>query len=390
MTQHMRYDLLKTEPNWMCIDSEKRAKDFNDWYLTAQFRARPHKEPRVTVLEIVGPYLDGHFFALSPLQRILPDLGTIIIRDSKLHLSGSSMSPYLEIRVLHSIVSIKDSINWIAAEEESLLLASRCSHINLSGHAHCVAADCSIFTRGACSVEAHGLTRIDSWSSVRARLFDSSTCHADSPELVELHDTSSARVLCGTVHAYDNSRVLADRSTVYLHGAAKARLFDEECTVHVDTTTGTTTNTTINNENVFPAALTPEQYCKWFGVQVRDGHAILYKVVGLDNTPYFYSAAGVTYEVGKEYTTGVDKNIHEDCSYGIHAAPLSVCLQMAGELQWGTEFKVYEVSIPLDSMVVPYGTEGKVRTSRMKVLRELPPLSSLMTKIPDTFPDVHV
>ena len=64
-----------------------------------------------------------------------------------------------------------------------------------------------------------------------------------------------------------------------------------------------------------------------------------------------------------------DSNVKEDCSYGIHISTLNWALNFGKN--WNN-LAILEVKTKISDIVLPEGSDGKVRTSKVKVIREVP------------------
>jgi len=120
-------------------------------------------------------------------------------------------------------------------------------------------------------------------------------------------------------------------------------------------------------------------YLDFYGLETRNGQAILYKSVRSNlashNDPKFQ------YEVGKEHTEKCDQNTDKDCSNGLHVSHLAWAIDF-GRSSGSNDFKILECAVPIDKIVLPKKCDGKVRTSELTVLREVPPSEwSIMGKI---------
>ena len=64
-----------------------------------------------------------------------------------------------------------------------------------------------------------------------------------------------------------------------------------------------------------------------------------------------------------------DPDVSDDCSYGIHISHMNWALNFGR--QW-EDLAIIEVETKISNIVLPTRSEGKVRTSEVKVLREVP------------------
>jgi hypothetical protein len=120
------------------------------------------------------------------------------------------------------------------------------------------------------------------------------------------------------------------------------------------------------NARIVTLPQTVQEYCDFYGIAAKDGSAILYKAVRPNLTSFHDN--NFRYEIGKATTNECDPDTGYQCSYGLHVSHL----HWAIDFGCGKDFKILECAVPLDKIVVPQNTNGKVRTSELLVLREVP------------------
>lgn len=76
-----------------------------------------------------------------------------------------------------------------------------------------------------------------------------------------------------------------------------------------------------------------------------------------------------TYIIGEIKTETCDQNVNNTCSYGINISPLHFALDFG---RGWPDLAILEVEADIDKIVIPRGTGGKLRTSEVKVIREVP------------------
>ncbi len=115
-----------------------------------------------------------------------------------------------------------------------------------------------------------------------------------------------------------------------------------------------------------------QEFINFFGIKVEDGVGTFYKAVrktpeGLYRSDHDYS---FFYEIGEEKEeSNLDRDASEDCGRGIHISTLQFALNY-GE-SW-RNLAILECTSKLEDIVCPDNTEGKVRTSKVMVVREVP------------------
>lgn len=114
------------------------------------------------------------------------------------------------------------------------------------------------------------------------------------------------------------------------------------------------------------------EFMDFYGISHTKTKAILYKAVHKTSDGKYYS----NYNKAFIYKTGETcklKNINTDvqntCGEGIHISHLNWALNYGND--WG-DLAILEVETKINDIVCPINTDGKVRTSEVKVLREVP------------------
>jgi hypothetical protein len=100
-----------------------------------------------------------------------------------------------------------------------------------------------------------------------------------------------------------------------------------------------------------------------------NGNLIMYKAVHKQSMFVADYDKTFTYEVGKEYSHEIDMNTTNSCAKGLHCS----------YLQWAVAFgrswhdlAIIELEVNPNDCIVSSDTDGKLRTSKLKVLREVP------------------
>ena len=75
------------------------------------------------------------------------------------------------------------------------------------------------------------------------------------------------------------------------------------------------------------------------------------------------------YFMGEVIQEHCDQDVTKDCSYGIHISHMNWALRFGGGWK---DLAIIEVETKINDVVLPRNTDGNVRTSEVKVLREVP------------------
>ncbi|MCF7843883.1 hypothetical protein K9M47_03220 [Candidatus Gracilibacteria bacterium] len=113
-----------------------------------------------------------------------------------------------------------------------------------------------------------------------------------------------------------------------------------------------------------------KMYSKLYPVETKGKKAILYKAVHKRDDVYFsdYNNS-FTYTIGETKEENCDKNKSESCSAGIHLSHLNWA-RLFGK-NW-EDLAILECETDIKDIVVSEDCDGRIRTSKIKVLRELP------------------
>jgi len=164
-------------------------------------------------------------------------------------------------------------------------------------------------------VTAYGSSQVRACDSSQVRACDSSQVTAYDSSQVTAYGSSQVTA-CGSsqVTAYDSSQVTA-------YGSSQVRACDSS---QVTATPLVAITITKGNPKVtgghqirVPKFDTPELWCQFYGIEIKDGVAILYKGVGDD----FKSPKGTYYTPGTIPVAEDWDDGKEECGGGLHFSP---------------------------------------------------------------------
>ena len=111
-------------------------------------------------------------------------------------------------------------------------------------------------------------------------------------------------------------------------------------------------------------------FMDFYGINHTKTKAIFYKAVRKEDGTYHSDYRNdFIYEIGKYKTEECDDDIEDNCSYGIHISHRDWAINFG---QNWSNLAIIEVETKISDIVLPKYTDGKVRTSKIKVLREIP------------------
>ncbi len=196
----------------------------------------------------------------------------------------------------------------------------------------------SVVARGNSSVEARGN------SSVEAR---------ENSSVVAWENSS--------VVAWENSSVVArENSSVVARG--NSQIVDRLLTGKIQVS---------GNARIVYMPKTIHEFMDFYGIKHTKTKATFYKVVHKDCDGRLISDfdSNFEYKEGEIKTENCDTDINVDCSFGIHISHLDWALRFGSG--WHN-LAIIECEVKISDIVMPKNTDGKVRTSKIKVIREVP------------------
>ena len=203
----------------------------------------------------------------------------------------------------------------------------------------------SVEARGNSSVEAWGNSSVEAWENSRVVARENSSVEAWGNSSVVAWGNSS-------VEAWGNSSVVARGNVQVLDClvGGKIEISGNARIVH-------------NPKNI-------HEFMNFYDIKHDKKKAVFYKAVHKKDNRYFsdYNNSFL-YNIGQEIKIECDTNVNEDCSYGIHISHLDWALNYGAK--WH-DLAILEVDTDIDKIVLPKNSDGKVRTSEITVLREVP------------------
>lgn len=228
-------------------------------------------------------------------------------------------------------------------------------------------------------VKAYNTTEVCSYDNSLIELYGYANAIAKDHCTLVMQEDSSAFVYnyCRVI-AHDHSMVECrdacnidayDNSFIWLGDDCFANLFNNSyvkiCSDNV--------KYKINNQaKIIDLYDTIDDYLKSYNVKDNGDTLILYKAVCHKNGRYFSNFdRKFEYVIGeKAYENNINLSTKEVCGKGLHIAPLDWVLP--GCMVYYNDWAILECEVPKDKIVLPRFTDGKVRTSELTVLREVP------------------
>ena len=112
------------------------------------------------------------------------------------------------------------------------------------------------------------------------------------------------------------------------------------------------------------------EFLDFYGISHTKTKATFYKAVRKNNNKYLsYYDQAFEYQIGEVTSIDCDKDTLNDCSFGLHICHLNWALNFGRDWE---DLAILEVETKIKDIVLPQKSDGKVRTSSLKVLREVP------------------
>src|SRR6266850_2589352 len=321
------------------------------------------------------------------LDKLKPDFeGTIYIE------GGEQYSPLeLSIAFEDARVIVRGEA-WVRLRESSHAELWESSHAELRESSHAVLRESS---HAVLWESSHAELRESSHAELRgsshAVLWESSHAELRGSSHAELRESSHAE-LWGSSHAvlWESSHaVLWESSHAVLWESTVAKLFGEAIVtarsakeivcagynvISVRKSDQKKINIVVNKNSYLK--ITPdfdpifEHYAKLYPVEVKRKKAVLYKAVHKDGDTYHSDYdRSFKYEIGKKIEIKCDPSQESSCRQGLHVSHKSWARDFGAS--WN-DLAILECEVPVDKIVVSKDCDGKVRTSQLKVLREVP------------------
>ena len=204
----------------------------------------------------------------------------------------------------------------------------------------------SVVARRNSSVEAWENSSVEAWGKSSVVAWGNSSVVAKGNSSVEAWGNSS-------VVAWGNSSVVARGNTQVVNRQINGKI------------------NISGNARIVYMPKNINDFIDFYNIKHTKTKAIFYKAVrkGEDGKYHSDYNSEFIYEIGKFKTEKCNEDIEDDCSYGIHISHRDWAIDFGRN--W-SDLAILEVETKISDIVLPKYTDGKVRTSKIKVLRELP------------------
>jgi len=228
----------------------------------------------------------------------------------------------------------------------------------------------SVEARENSSVVARENSSVEAWensfvkalgnSSVVA-LGNSSVVALENSSVVAWENSSVVAQKNSSVEAWDNSFVKAlGNSSVVARGNVQVFDYLQNAKIQIS-----------GNARIVYNPKTIHEFMDFYGIKHTKTKAVFYKAVRKDSNGVLRSnyIDYFTYEIGKFKTEDCCTDVDRDCSYGIHISHLNWALEFGKD--WNN-LAILEIETKIADIILPKQSDGKIRTPKIKVLREIP------------------
>ena len=236
----------------------------------------------------------------------------------------------------------------IAATDNSIVEAYERSSVYAWRNSTVIAYDNSyVCSRGNGKIFANGNSTVEAWGYGEITATE--------------HSIVDAFVGYNTIHAEEYSSVWVHCMDVPITATGKSRIINNVFNTNIKLS---------GDAYVVSRPETIQEFMNFYGVAHDKTNATLYKVVRKVNGKYVSDhCPDFEYVVGEYKSEKCDPDITKICASGIHIAPLDKALKLGQD--WDN-IAVLEVETNIFDIIIPMYHNGKVRTSKVKVIREVP------------------
>jgi hypothetical protein len=219
----------------------------------------------------------------------------------------------------------------------------------------------SVMARENSSVRAYGNSYVEARENSSVRAYENSSVEAYGNSSVRAYENSSVR-------ANGNSSVMArENSSVRAYGNSYVEAYGNVQVV--DSLQGAKIQISGNARIVYNPK-TIHEFMDFYGIKHDKKKAVFYKAVHKKDDLFISNYnTNFIYRVGETVKEKCNPDIEQDCSFGIHISHLNWALDFGKD--WN-DLAILELETDIDKIVLPKNSDGKVRTSEARVLREVP------------------
>ena len=222
---------------------------------------------------------------------------------------------------------------------------------------------------GKANVIARGNASVEAWKNAHVEAYENAHVEARGNVAVKACGKASVEAWKNAhVEAYENASVEA-WGNACIEAGGNVRVIKCSSIARIQIS---------GNARIVYHPKNIEDFMNFYGIKHDKKTAIFYKAVHrrevAENPPVecqFVSdyMSVFEYPIGSIVSAKCDPDISNDCSYGIHISYLEWAIDFGCD--W-SDMAIIEVETKIKDIILPTNTNGNVRTSEVKVLREVP------------------
>ena len=252
----------------------------------------------------------------------------------------------------------------IITKGESSVRVDGNSHVIACENSHVVAWDNSYVRATNCSsVLAYGCSTIRAYDNSSIIAYDKSSVLMFGNSVAVAWDTSFVMAsVNSSVEAYGNSFIKAyDNSSIIAYENVQVS----------DKQTGEGNIQLLGNARKVCTPKNIEEFMDYYNIKHNNTTATFYKAVHKQDNEYVSDYnINFKYKIGKLITEpNCSTDICNSCGSGIHISHLNWALNFGRTWE---NLAILELEVKIKDIVTPINSDGKVRASKVKVIREVP------------------
>lgn len=261
-----------------------------------------------------------------------------------------------EVMVINNSRVIAKGESSIIAYENSRVIACENSHVEARDTSYVTAMNNS-------SIIAYGSSSVTGYENSSIIAYEKSSVFADDNSTV--------------VAGGNSSIIVSGNSSVEAYGSSSVTAFENSSIIAYENVQVVVKQTWKGNIQLLGNArkvCTPkniEEFMDSYDIKHNNTTATFYKAVHKQDDEYVSNYdTNFKYEIGKLITEpNCSTDIYDKCGSGIHISHLKWALDFGRTWK---NLAILELEVEIKDIVMPINSDGKVRTSKAKVIREVP------------------
>lgn len=278
--------------------------------------------------------------------------------------------------------------SYVVAEENAYVIARDDTRVVAKGYSHIKAKGASVITAWECSdvlafenssvialgnshITAYDISSVVAYEKSYVIALGSSNVIAKANSRVETFGNANVEAwdysnvlarenVC--VKAFGYSNVIAYQNSI-ISATGNVQVIDKQKNGEIQIS---------GNARIVRVPQNINEFLDFYNIKHTNTKAVFYKAVHRTNRKDVFKSdydPNFEYIVGQTKTELCDARTELSCASGIHISYLEWALDFG--LEW-KDLAIIECETKISDILIPENTDGKVRTSKIKVLREVP------------------